>query len=129
MATINRDMVKGRYRLRTRVRGLLPGRLSWMAPKGGGDCGLHEWYRAEPGLWLCYHCETGISREAPFSSSEQLEATARALRITADLPSTPETRATIARLVGELDRSVHPLAEELKSDPGSAVRIQAALQS
>jgi len=122
-------MSRTRYRPRTRVRGSLPKWLLWISPKGSRSCGNHEWYRSEAGHWRCYHCEAGISEEDPFSPSEQLEAAARALRIAAQLPSTTETQATIARLVGEMDESVHPLAEELKADPAAAVKVREALQS
>jgi hypothetical protein len=61
----------GKYRLRTRVRGVLPLRLAWIAPKGRGDCGCHEWYRAEQGLWRCYHCEAGVTRQSPFTVEEE----------------------------------------------------------
>ncbi len=119
----------GKYRLRTSVRGSLPYRLLWLSPKGRGDCGHHEWYRSEGETWRCYHCEAGISDKNPLSPAERLEVSVGALRLAAQLPSTPETQATIARLVGELDQSVHPMAEQLESDPASIARIQAALQA
>lgn len=62
----------GRYRWRTWLRGELPGFLSWLVPKGPGDCGNHEWYRSEANLWRCYHCEVGLSVGSPFTAAEQL---------------------------------------------------------
>jgi hypothetical protein len=103
--------------------------LSWISPKGASDCGRHEWYCSVGDIWRCYHCEVGKSQGNPLSPAENLEATVGAIRLTAQLPSTPQTRATIARLVSELDQSVHPLAEQLKSDPASVTRIQDALQA
>ncbi|MBN8866701.1 MAG: hypothetical protein J0H98_04030 [Solirubrobacterales bacterium] len=117
----------GKYRFRTRLRGALPYRLLWLSPKGKDDCDGHEWYRSDGDTWRCYHCEVGVSEGSPLSSAEQMEATVGALRLTSQLPPTAETEATIARLVEELDRSVHPLAEELEADPASISRIQAAL--
>lgn len=122
-------MAQGKYRFRTRLRGSLPYWMLWVSPKGRRDCGAHEWYRAEGETWHCYHCEVGVSEGNPLSPAEQLEATVGALRLTAQLPLTAETQANIARLVEELDHSVHPLAEELEADPDSAARIHAALRN
>lgn len=122
-------MSSGRYRLRTRLRGSLPSWLLWVSPKGRGDCGDHEWYRAEAGTWRCYHCETGVSAINPLSPAERLEANVSALRFATQLPPTVDVQETIARLVDELDRSIHPLAEELEADPGSVSRIQAELKA
>lgn len=51
---------RGRYRARTWLRGHLPYRLLWLAPKGLGDCGGHEWYRSDEATDRCYHCEAGV---------------------------------------------------------------------
>ena len=54
-------MSRPRYRLRTRVRGLLPWYLvdrGWAA-KGSSDCGRHDWYRHDATTERCYHCEVG----------------------------------------------------------------------
>jgi hypothetical protein len=48
-----------RYRWRTRLRGVLPGRLAELVPKGVGDCGEHEWYRHDATMDRCYHCVVG----------------------------------------------------------------------
>lgn len=54
-----------RYRLRTRIRRLLPFALIGLLPKGKKDCGDHEWYRSTHELYLCYHCVVGIRRDRP----------------------------------------------------------------
>jgi hypothetical protein len=48
-----------KYRWRTRLRGVLPSPLWRLVPKGHGDCGEHEWYRATEELDACYHCRVG----------------------------------------------------------------------
>lgn len=50
---------RGRYRLRTWLRGNLPSPLSSLFAKGPRDCGAHEWYRSEPDIDRCYHCRVG----------------------------------------------------------------------
>ena len=64
-----------RYRLRTWLRGRLPVTLAELVPKGGRDCGAHEWYRADDETWRCYHCEVGVATSSPWSSEEQLQHT------------------------------------------------------
>lgn len=122
-------MSSGKYRFRTRLRGSLPGWLLWISPKGGSDCGDHEWYRSEVDTWRCYHCVMGVSEVNPLSPAERLEANVSALRFATQLPPTEQVQETIARLVDELDQSIHPLAEELEADPGSVSRIQAELKA
>lgn len=111
------------------MRRSLPGWLLWVSPKGRSDCGDHEWYRAEGDTWRCYHCEIGLSEKNPLSHAERMEVNVSALRFAAQLPPTVEVQETIARLVDELDQSIHPLAEELEADPGSVSRIQSALKA
>jgi hypothetical protein len=122
-------MDQGKYRLRTRVRGLLPGWLGWLAPKGRRDCGAHEWYSADASEWRCYHCERGISTENPLSEVDRLVTTVSALRIAVELPRNEANATTVARLVDELDRHVHPLAEQAKVSPGSAADQLVAVRS
>jgi hypothetical protein len=52
---------KGRYRVRTWLRGREPNWLYriWAIPKGSGDCGNHEFYNAGGGIDRCYHCKVG----------------------------------------------------------------------
>lgn len=69
------SMTRGRYRLRTWLRGHLPVALADVVPRGGRDCGAHEWYRADVGTWRCYHCEAGVASSSPWSSEEQLQHT------------------------------------------------------
>lgn len=58
MRTMESD---GRYRWRTRLRKLLPMRppLYLLVPKGGHDCGDHEWYNSDYVTEECYHCRAG----------------------------------------------------------------------
>jgi hypothetical protein len=49
--------------------------LADLVSKGARDCGAHEWYRAEAGIWRCYHCEAGVASSSPWSSEEQLQHT------------------------------------------------------
>ena len=65
----------GRYRVRTWLRGHLPVALAGFAPKGGRDCGAHEWYRADETTWRCYHCEPAVATESPWTREEQLQHT------------------------------------------------------
>lgn len=55
----------GRYRARTRLRGILPYALADLIPKGRDDCGNHEWYREDADTALCYHCEVGERHLVP----------------------------------------------------------------
>lgn len=77
-------MFDGKYRLRTYLREHLPELLSARIPKGGTDCGNHEWYLAEPQTWHCYHCVVGITSEVPWDEREfaarQIEGQAMNLR-------------------------------------------------
>lgn len=53
------SVMRGKYRLRTWLRGNAPGPLSALFPKGTSDCGDHEWYREDRDSDACYHCEVG----------------------------------------------------------------------
>lgn len=57
----DREWTPGKYRWRTRLRSVLPYRppLYQLVPKGGKDCGNHQWYREEGRTWRCYHCRVG----------------------------------------------------------------------
>jgi hypothetical protein len=57
---VNYTRVVARYRLRTSMRGVLPGWAGRFAPKGARDCGAHEWYHAGNGVDRCYHCEVAM---------------------------------------------------------------------
>lgn len=89
--------MRSKYRVRTRIRGALPRRLGWIAPKGAGDCGAHEWYLSEPQIWRCYHCEVGVSHESPWTADEELRvretALVEALRYLNHRPLSDETIA------------------------------------
>ena len=54
-----------KYRLRTRIRKLLPFALIGLAPKGKKDCGDHDWYRHTKDTWHCYHCVVGVRHDTP----------------------------------------------------------------
>ena len=56
LRSVRRAWTAGKYRWRTRLRVILPSRLSRFAPKGAGDCGNHEWYTATERELHCYHC-------------------------------------------------------------------------
>jgi hypothetical protein len=75
---------RGKYRLRTARRERLPEPLTALAPKGRDDCGDHEWYKASPGTWRCYHCTVGVTHEVPWNERElearRLEAAAMNIR-------------------------------------------------
>lgn len=77
-------MSSGKYRLRTVAREILPERVAALIPKGGRDCGNHEWYRASEHEWHCYHCTVGVTRESPWDERElqarELEAEAMGVR-------------------------------------------------
>ena len=51
--------MSGRYRMRTWLRVHLPGALAARIPKGGKDCGEHDWYNADDLVERCYHCAVG----------------------------------------------------------------------
>jgi hypothetical protein len=68
----------GKYRLRTRVRGVLPDRLAFLAPKGSTDCGSHDWYRADRKTARCYHCEVGELEITPKTRIKDLYERRRA---------------------------------------------------
>lgn len=63
MATTTRrsqtGRARGRFRTRTWLRGVLPGRLNWLVPKGATDCGAHEFYNHDDVTDRCYHCRVG----------------------------------------------------------------------
>ncbi len=74
----------GKYRHRTWLRENLPDVVAHLIPKGSHDCGKHEWYLAEPGVWRCYHCQVGITHTTPWDEQEfearRLEAAAMNIR-------------------------------------------------
>jgi len=57
------------YRLRTKLREMLPWAVAERIPKGS-DCGhgRHEWYLVEDGHWGCYHC-VRETHESPWDGS------------------------------------------------------------
>lgn len=72
-------MMRGKYRLRTWLRGVMPAPLAFRIPKGRDDCGNHEWYRADDEVWRCYHCEPGVAHVSPFAPEEEIAGRMRAL--------------------------------------------------
>jgi hypothetical protein len=68
-------MNRGRYRLRTWLRGRLPVAVADLVPKGARDCGAHEFYRADEQTWRCYHCEPAVTSSSPWTREEQLQHT------------------------------------------------------
>jgi hypothetical protein len=57
--------MRPRYRIRTWLRGHLPGPLSDLFPKGPYDCGAHEWHRFDATTDRCYHCRVGKRAHVP----------------------------------------------------------------
>jgi hypothetical protein len=133
-------MHRARYRLRTWLRGLLPDPLARLVPKGRRDCGAHEWYRADRGLWRCYHCEPAIAHVSPWTREEQLQRTLGAISTTLRLfalrggPGSEQDLDELRRMAGEalaalpeeerrLERLAAAPAEEL---PGIAKALRTA---
>ena len=56
---------RGKYRARTWLRSHLPQVIADHIPKGGRDCGNHEWYRRDERHADCYHCSVGVRALAP----------------------------------------------------------------
>jgi len=101
------SMNGGRYRLRTWLRGRLPGALADLVPKGRRDCSAHEWYRADEQTWRCYHCQPAIARSSPWTSEEHLQhtlgginSTLRVLALRGE-PGGEEELVELRRLIGE----------------------------
>lgn len=101
------EMSRGRYRLRTWLRGSLPATLARLAPKGRRDCGAHEWYRADEQTWRCYHCEPAVATSSPWTREERLQhtlgginASLRALAL-AGAPHQDQDLVELRRLVKE----------------------------
>ncbi|MGH2835341.1 MAG: hypothetical protein ACRDK4_07230 [Solirubrobacteraceae bacterium] len=101
-------MSTGRYRLRTSLRGRLPGALIGFLPKGRRDCGAHEWYRADGETWRCYHCRPALATSTPWTREEQLQhalgginSTLRALAMTGK-PGGEQELVELRRLIGEV---------------------------
>ena len=120
-------MSRGRYRLRTWLRGRLPLVLADLVPKGHRDCGAHDWYRADQQTWRCYHCEGAVS-SSPWTSEEHLQhtlggidATLRALALRGE-PRGERDLLELRRLVGEalavLPEEEHRL-ERLAASPAA----------
>jgi hypothetical protein len=61
-----------RCRLRTWLRGHLPGPFSRLFPKGRRDCGAHEWYRSTQEVDRCYHCTVGERPHEPIELEGEL---------------------------------------------------------
>ena len=118
--------MRSRHRQRTRVRGHLPGWLSWIALKGEG-CGVHEWYRRDGETWACYHCEATRKQE-PFSPAESVELRLIALRgalARADSPPSADDRATITRLAAETELAAQRLREKVEGSPEQVIAEEA----
>jgi hypothetical protein len=120
------DDVRLKHRQRTWLRGHLPHRLSWAAPKGK-ECGAHEWYRQDDKTWACYHCEATTAEE-PFSPAESVELRLAALRgvlVRAGYaPLSTEDRATIIRLATETETAAHRLREKLEGSPEQVIAAE-----
>jgi hypothetical protein len=69
---------RGRYRIRTWLRGHTPYVLSERISKGSKDCGNHVWYRRDNEWADCYHCEVGHRQLEPGEDVRDGGATVRA---------------------------------------------------
>ena len=76
-------------------------------PKGRGDCGAHEWYRADEQTWRCYYCEPAVAHSSPWTREEQLQhtlgginSTLRAVALRGE-PGGERELSELRRLVGE----------------------------
>ncbi len=101
------SMSSGRYRGRAWLRERLPSVVSSVLPKGRGDCGAHQWYRADEQTWRCYYCKPAITRSSPWTREEQLQhtlgginSTLRAVALSGK-PGSEQELAELRRLVGE----------------------------
>lgn len=63
--------VRGKYRIRTWLRGRLPWSLAAQISKGE-DCGAHEWYRETAERNACYHCRVTRPHEVMTPADELL---------------------------------------------------------
>lgn len=109
------ETMAAKYRTRTWLRGHLPLRLGWMAPKGF-DCADHEWYRQDRTTWACYHCEATTETE-PWSLIDAAQYALAALQTTIDSsrsrPLGPEEVATVRRLTREAGEAIQQIAGRL----------------
>ena len=113
------DTVDGRYRVRTMVRGGLPLAFAKFVPKGGRDCGAHEWYRSDAETWRCYHCEPGsMIGESPWTWEERLQLS---LAGVVELLRAMQHRPLGVNEIDELRRLTAEIRELL---PGEAERLE-----
>jgi hypothetical protein len=115
----------GRYRIRTWLRGKLPGRLSDLFPKGEEDCGRHEWYRSDESTWRCYHSE-----RSPWSPLEQADISVAALRSLDQSERQRDLSEPEKELRLTLARDLLAVARELQSStpaPAGAEQISGAI--
>lgn len=108
----------GKYRIRTWLRGNLPGRLSDLFPKGRGDCGSHEWYRSDENTWRCYHCEAGVSERYPWDPLEGADVSLAALKSLEGSERRRDLSDAEEKLRLTLARDLLVIARELRSSGG-----------
>lgn len=78
-ATTYTHRMRGKYRVRTWLRGRSPWSIAERIPKGE-DCGAHEWYHQSAELDACYHCRVIRAHEATAPGEELLADLERAMR-------------------------------------------------
>ncbi len=104
-----------KYRRRTWLRSRLPWGLNWLAPKGGGDCGAHEWYREELGEWRCLHCTVGVAMGPPPGNPEEVVVnSALAIRVLVETSRRRELGDGERELLSTLTRELLGSLDELE---------------
>lgn len=108
------------YRMRTRLRRVLPASLSKLVRRGR-DCGegRHEWHLIEQAHWGCYHChvETIVS---PFSAEEEARLRLAALGqlLATEAGSSKPSRAVVAITGAYVDEAFQLLGKLRRIDTG-----------
>lgn len=121
----------GKYRWRTWLRMLLPGFLTPFVPKGGKDCGDHEWHRSDATAWRCVHCRAGVTHEEPWGPIEsvhlKLAAAESTLRVGKYRQLEPEEMGRAGELLGEAHEQLHSVLGRGADDADLKAALEAEL--